>query len=104
MAGQTHHFLKFNPGVSEYAENRFSNETRRLYGVLDKELAKKPYIAGDYSIVDMACWPWISRFEWQQMDLNDFPSLKRWYIEVAERPAVQKGYHVPLFTTDIPMP
>ncbi len=104
MAGQTHHFLKFNPGVSDYAEKRFSGETRRLYGVLEKELGKKPYIAGDYSIADMACWPWISRFEWQQLDLNEFPSLKRWYVEVAERPAVQKGYHIPSFTTDIPMP
>lgn len=104
MAGQTHHFLKFNQGVSEYAENRFSNETRRLYGVMEKELGKKAYIAGDYSIADMACWPWISRFEWQQMDLHEFPSLKRWYIEIAERPAVQKGYHIPSFTTDIPMP
>jgi len=104
MAGQTHHFLKFNPGTSEYAEKRFGGETARLYGVLDKQLQNRPFIAGEYSVADMACWPWISRFEWQQMDLDKFPALKRWYLEIAERPAVQKGYHVPKFTQDIPIP
>lgn len=104
MAGQTHHFLKFNQGVSEYAEKRFQTETKRLYGVLDKQVGKNGFIAGEYSIADMACWPWISRFEWQQIDLNGFPELKRWYTEIASRPAVQKGYHVPKFTQDIPSP
>ena len=104
MAGQTHHFLKYNQGVSEYAEKRFQTETKRLYGVLDKQVGKNGFIAGEYSIADMACWPWISRFEWQQIDLNGFPELKRWYTEIASRPAVQKGYHVPKFTQDIPSP
>ncbi len=104
MAGQTHHFVKFNPDASAYAAERFTAETRRLYGVLDKQLASNEYIAGDYSIADMAVWPWISRFEWQTMDLKSFVNLKRWYTAIAERPAVQKGYHVPKFTADIPMP
>ncbi len=104
MAGQTHHFVKFNPDASAYASERFTNETRRLYGVLDKQLASNEYIAGEYSFADMAVWPWISRFEWQTMDLKSFVNLKRWYTAIAERPAVQKGYHVPKFTADIPMP
>ena len=85
-------------------DRRFGGETARLYGVLDKQLQNSQFIAGEYSVADMACWPWISRFEWQQMDLHKFPALKRWYLEIAERPAVQKGYHVPKFTQDIPIP
>lgn len=104
MAGQTHHFVKFNKGAAPYAEERYVNETKRLYGVLDKQLADRDYIAGDYSIADMSVWPWISRFEWQTVDLNEFANVKRWYIDIAGRDAVQKGYHVPKFTTDIPMP
>jgi len=104
MAGQTHHFVKYNPGKSEYAETRYQNETRRLYGVLDKRLSDRDYIAGDYSIADMACWPWISRFEWQGIDVTEFKNLTRWYLTIAERPAVQRGYQVPKYVTDIPMP
>ncbi len=104
MAGQTHHFVKFNQGKSAYAEERYTNETRRLYGVLDRQLADNEYIAGEYSIADMATWPWVSRFEWQTMDLNEFANVKRWYLSIAGRQAVQKGYHVPKFTMDIPMP
>ncbi len=104
MAGQTHHFAKFNQGKVPYAEERYVNETRRLYGVLDRQLENNEYIAGDYSIADIATWPWISRFEWQTMDLNEFANVKRWYLSIATRPAVQKGYHVPKFTMDIPMP
>lgn len=95
MLGQTHHFVKFNPGVSSYAEERYSKENSRIYGVLDKRLQGREYLCNDYSIVDMAIWPWISRFEWQQMDLNEFPNLKDWYVRIAERPAVQRGYGVP---------
>ena len=104
MAGQTHHFLKFNSGKSTYAEARYKSETKRLYGVLDKRLKDHEYIADEYSIADMAAWPWVSRYEWQQIDLNEFPSVKKWYTTIAAREAVQKGYHVPKFTTDIPMP
>lgn len=104
MAGQTHHFVKFNPGKSEYAAERYQTETKRLYRVLDAQLKGRDFIAGDYSIADMACWPWISRFEWQGIDLNTFENLRDWYVKIAERPAVQKGYSVPKFTTEIPMP
>ena len=104
MAGQTHHFVKYNPGKSQYAEERYQNETRRLYGVLDKRLSHNNFIAGDYSIADMACWPWISRFEWQGIDITEFKNVTRWYREIAERPAVQKGYQIPKYVSDVPMP
>ncbi|MEO1264242.1 MAG: glutathione binding-like protein, partial [Pseudomonadota bacterium] len=96
MLGQVHHFVKFNKGKAPYAEERFTNEAKRLYGVLDTQLGKSGHVAGDYSIADMAIWPWCSRFEWQGIDLNDFANVKRWYEELADRPAVEKGYHVPV--------
>ena len=101
MLGQTHHFVKFNPGKSPYAEERYKNENIRLYKVLNKRLKERECICEGYSIVDIATWPWISRYEFQQMDLNDYPSLKAWYIRIASRPAVQRGYAVPL---DQPVP
>ena len=101
MLGQTHHFVKFNPGKSPYAEERYKNENIRLYKVLNKRLKEREFICEDYSIVDIATWPWISRYEFQQMDLNDYPSLKAWYMRISSRPAVQRGYAVPL---DQPVP
>jgi GST-like protein len=95
MLGQTHHFVKFNAGKSPYAEERYSKENRRLYQVLENRLIDRDYIVDDYSIVDIATWPWISRFEFQKMDLNEYPNLKKWYLRIAERPAVQRGYGVP---------
>ena len=67
MLGQVHHFVKYNKGVSDYAETRFSTEAKRLYGVLDKRLDGRDYVANEYTIADMAIWPWVSRFEWQEM-------------------------------------
>ncbi len=104
MLGQVHHFVKYNAGKAPYAEERFSNEAKRLYGVLDRQLALAPFVAGEYSIADMSIWPWISRFEWQGIDLNTYPNVKRWYVEIASRPAVQRGYHVPVMQPSIPMP
>ncbi|MEL6522757.1 MAG: glutathione S-transferase N-terminal domain-containing protein [Pseudomonadota bacterium] len=108
MLGQVHHFVKYNPGKSTYAEERYSKEGKRLYGVLDRRLEGRDFIAGDgrgeYSITDMATWPWISRFDWQQNDLNDYPNVRDWYVRIAERPAVQRGYQIPKYVTDIPMP
>ena len=104
MLGQTHHFVRFNPGKAPYAEERYSKENARLYDVLDKRLGEHQYLADDYSIADIATWPWISRFEWQGMDLNGYPHLKRWYAAIAERPAVERGYHVPGKVNEIPMP
>jgi GST-like protein len=104
MLGQVHHFVKYNKGKAPYAEERYSKEAHRLYGVLNKQLEDKDFIAGDYSIADIATWPWISRFEWQEIDLNKYPNVKRWYVSIANRPAVQKGYQVPKNMGPIPMP
>ena len=102
--GQVHHFLHFNPGKAPYAEERFSKEAKRLYGVLDRRLDGREFVAGAYSIADMAIWPWISRFEWQQIDLHEFPNVCEWYVRIAGRPAVQRGYQVPKFINEVPMP
>ena len=104
MLGQAHHFIRFNPGKAPYAEERYLTEAKRLYGVLDRRLQEREYVAGDYSIADMAIWPWISRFEWQTVPLHEFPNVVRWYTAIANRPAVQRGYQVPRYTQDIPMP
>lgn len=104
LLGQTHHFVKFNPDKSEYAKARFLKENRRLYKVLDTRLADHEYLADDYSIADIASWPWISRYEWQTMNMDDYPHLKRWYLAIAERPAVQRGYHVPHRVQALPLP
>ena len=104
MLGQVHHFVKFNPGTSEYAEQRFLNEAKRLYAVLDTRLAEHEYMAGEYSIADIATWPWVSRFEWQSVNLNDYPNVKRWYNAIATRDAVQRGYDVPSKVSEIPLP
>ena len=104
MLGQAHHFLHFKKGKAPYAEERYAKEAARLYGVLDKQLGREGYVSGDYSIADIAIWPWVSRFEWQEIDLNEYPEVKRWYVELAGREAVKKGYDVPKHVTDIPMP
>jgi len=104
MLGQVHHFVKHNPGKAPYAEERFGAEARRLYGVLDARLTGRDHVAGEYSIADMAIWPWISRFEWQGVDLAGFPAVREWYTRIAERPAVRRGYDVPRFVNAIPMP
>ena len=102
--GQVHHFLHFNPGKAPYAEERFSKEAKRLYGVLERRLEGREFVAGEYSIADMAIWPWISRFEWQEIELGEFPNVRDWYLRIAGRPAVQRGYQVPKYVTDLPMP
>lgn len=95
MAGQGHHFRRAAPEQIPYAVERYGNETRRIYGVMDKRVAGERYLAGEYSIADMACYPWIARHEWQQIDLTEFPNLKRWFDELTDRPAVAKGMAVP---------
>ena len=104
MLGQANHFLHFNPGKSDYAERRYGEEAKRLYGVLDKQLEGRQFVAGsEYTIADMAIWPWSARWQWQNIDMETLPNIKRWYHEVAARPAVQKGYSVPV-EAEIPMP
>ena len=102
--GQVHHFVHYNPGKAPYAEERYVKEAHRLYSVLNTRLAGRDYMIDEYSIVDMATWPWISRFEWQKMDLDQYPNVRDWYVRIAERPAVQRGYQVPKKVTDVPMP
>ena len=102
--GQAHHFLKYNQGKAPYAETRFHEEAKRLYGVLNRRLAEAEFLAGAYSIADMASWPWVSRYEWQQIDLAEFPSVLAWYRRIAERGAVQRGYAVPFEVNPIPIP
>mgnify|MGYP003624321888 CR=1 FL=1 len=104
ILGQAHHFLFYNPGKAPYAEERFRKEVRRLYGVLEKQLSQADYLVGNYSIADIAIWPWAARFERQEVDLNEFPAVKAWYLRLAEREAVQRGYDVPGNDPGIPMP
>jgi len=102
MAGQAHHFLQFNPGKAPYAETRYATEVQRLYGVLDGQLDGQDFICGDYSIADMACWPWVARYEWQRVDLTQFPNVLRWYKALRARDAVIKGYQVPKDVGEVP--
>jgi GST-like protein len=92
MAGQNHHFSAYAPEKVPYAIERYVKETNRLYGVLDRRLAGRDFIAGDYSIADMACYPWIVPYERQGQKLEDFPHLKRWFEAVAARPATIRAY------------
>ena len=97
MAGQAHHFLKYAPALNPpqdlpYAKDRYRNEVKRLYGVLDRQLAQNPYVAGDFlSIADMAIWPWASLWEGQEQTLDDKPNLARWLGELAAREGFAKG-------------
>ena len=96
MIGQTHHFMRAAPEKIEYGIKRYHNETKRLYGVLDKRLSSEQFLAaGEYGIADIATYPWIARFEWHQVDLNEFPNVKRWFDAIGARPAVQLGMAVP---------
>lgn len=92
MAGQNHHFSQYAPEKIPYAIDRYVKETNRLYGVANKRLADRPFIAGDYSIADMAIYPWIVSHPKQSQNLNDFPHLKKWYEVMAARPAVGRAY------------
>jgi len=95
MFGQTHHFLRAAKEQVPYAIERYGKETRRLYGVLNDHLKDHAYLAGEYSIADIATYPWVSRHEWHKVDLNDFAHVKRWFDAISARPAVKKGMDVP---------
>jgi GST-like protein len=105
MLGQAHHFLHFNPGRSEYAEKRYLQEAKRLYSVLDKQLEKQRFVAIDeLSIADIAIWPWVSRYQFQKIDLHHFSNVFEWYLRLAKRPAFQAGYQVPDAKQEIAIP
>jgi GST-like protein len=94
IAGQAHHFLRYSPQKIEYAMHRFKSEVSRLYKVMDKQLSRTEYLAGEYSIADIAAWPWVARYDWQGQDLNDYPAVKRWFETIGARPAVIRGTQV----------
>lgn len=94
MAGQAHHFRQYAPEKIQYGIDRYTNEVNRLYGVMNKRLADREYLAGDYSIADMASFPWVRPYRNQGQDLEEFPNLKRWFEAIAARPAVQKAVEV----------
>ena len=95
MQGQAHVFFRYAPEKLQYAIDRYQNETKRLYTVLDGQLEKREFLAGDYSIADMATWPWVVIHGWAGVDIGDLPHLSRWIEQVGERPAVQRGRAVP---------
>jgi len=104
MLGQAVHYLKYNRGKSTYSEDRFEAEAQRLYRVLEARLEKTGFIAaGEYTIADIACWPWAARHEYQQVDLDDYPNVLDWYLRIAARPAVRAGWVVPV-DEELPLP
>jgi len=96
MFGQVHHFVRAAPEPVPYAIERYSKETRRLYGVLDAHLGRQEWLASEYSVADIATYPWVARHEWHKVDLADFPAVQRWFDRIGARPAVQQGMKVPV--------
>jgi GST-like protein len=94
MAGQAHHFRQYAPEEVPYAIDRYTNECNRLYGVMDARLKDREYLAGDYSIADMAAYPWVRPYKRQGQDLKDFPNLEAWYVRIHDRPAVARAVAV----------
>ena len=94
MAGQAHHFRQYAPEKVQYGIDRYTNEVNRLYGVMNKRLADRDYLAGEYSIADMASYPWTRSYRNQGQDLDDFPHLKRWFEALGARPAVQRAVEI----------
>ena len=92
MLGQTHHFRSYAPEPIAYAIDRYSNEAKRLYGVLDRQLAKREFVAGEYSIADIAIMPWLRFPERQGVDIAEYAHVRRWRDRIAARPAVEKGF------------
>ena len=95
MFGQAHYFLRHSPANELFGRERFLKEVARLYGVMEKRLAESQFLAGDYSIADIATYPWVSRYERHRTKLEDFPSVKRWFDAIGARPAVKRGMEVP---------
>ena len=104
MLGQAHQYLFYNPGKSKFAEEKTKGYAKHIYEILNKKLSEQDYFSSKYSIADIAIWPWIARFERHQVDLNNYPNVRRWYLQISKRPAVVKGYNVFGDFFDIPKP
>ena len=105
MMGQVHTFVHYQGGENIEASERYVNETKRIYGVMNKQLSKREYFLDwGYSIVDIAIFPWVGRFDWQTVNLNEYENVKRWYLKIKDRPAVIKGWYVPANDQPMPMP
>ena len=104
MLGQAHQYLFYNPGKSKFAEEKTKGYVKHIYDILDKRLSKQEYFTSEYSIADIAIWPWTARFERHQIDLNNYPNVLRWYLQISKRPAVIKGYNVVGNFFEIPKP
>ena len=94
MLGQAHQYLFYNPGKSKFAEEKSKGYTKHVYQILDERLSSREYIVDEYSIADISIWPWIARFERHQINLDEYPNVLRWYLEISNRAAVIKGYNV----------
>ena len=105
MIGQHHQFHHYNPGKSEFGEERYFKITKRIYSELDERLSSSKYLAGnEYTIADIATWPWIARHEWHDIGLKNYNNLTRWYLDIAKREAVVKGYDLSKDGSKIPKP
>ncbi|MBT8459708.1 MAG: glutathione S-transferase [Boseongicola sp.] len=106
--GRIHQFAKYGNPLGEPAETKAREQGARAYADLDARLADRDFVSGSgrgvYTIADMAIWPWVSRYEWHETDLHEYPNVLEWYRRLAEWPAVQRGYHSPHFVNDVPMP
>ena len=104
MLGQAHQYLFYHKGKSEFAEERSRTYSNHVYEILDKQLFNNKYICNEYSIADIAVWPWVARFERHQINLKQYPNVLRWYINLSKRPAVIKGYNIIGDFNEIPIP
>ncbi|EMS99406.1 putative glutathione transferase [Agrobacterium tumefaciens str. Cherry 2E-2-2] len=100
--GYAHYFLTYNAGEAPFAETRFAADVERLYRTLNDRLTGWEYVAGDFSIADIAIWPWVSRFARHKINLDDFPAVQRWYRQLGQRESFKRGYRVPFATSDVP--
>ena len=104
MLGQAHQYLFYNPGKSQFAEEKSREYTKHIYEILNNRLSNKDYIAENYSIADIAIWPWVARFERHQINITDYPNVLRWYVLISKRPAVARGYNIVGDFYEIPIP
>lgn len=104
MLGQAHQYLFYNPGKSQFAEEKSKEYAKHIYEILNNRLSNKDYIAENYSIADIAIWPWVARFERHQINITDYPNVLRWYVLISKRPAVARGYNIVGDFYEIPIP